>query len=384
MDDKKLQLRVGLLILLALVILGGFIFVLGDFSMAKGFELNVTFSQSGDLATGAAVRIAGIKVGKVQKLTFKPEAAQDEKTGKRPVIHLTLKIDETARALVRSDSVFYITARGVLGEKYVGVTSGSPAQAEAKDGQLFLGQDPPQTDLVVAKLMDFVDDMATMLKKDGHLIRRILLKGGDVLETADTMLKENRGEVKNIFTKTSGVVDKVTAMIDEARPVVGDVRSLIAKVKHELGEEGRVQAILRDVKDITGTARRETPLIIAKVKHIADKGSKLADKLGGLADKAVSLADDGKGLIGDGKLLVGDVRAIIAKEKGKISKVVDKLVAMGTEAKQTISHVHAMVARIARGEGSIGALLKDDELYDNIREIMRDLKQHPWKVLWKD
>jgi len=33
MDEKKLQLRVGLLILLALGLLGGFVFLLGDFSL---------------------------------------------------------------------------------------------------------------------------------------------------------------------------------------------------------------------------------------------------------------------------------------------------------------------------------------------------------------
>ena len=70
---------------------------------------------------------------------------------------------------------------------------------EIKEGDKIFGQDPPQTDLVVAKLMGFVDDIADMLKKDGHLIRRILIKGGDMLEVADSILRENRGEVKNII-----------------------------------------------------------------------------------------------------------------------------------------------------------------------------------------
>ena len=99
--------------------------------------------------------------------------------------------------------------------------------------------------------------------------------------------------------------------------------------------------------------------------------------MGLLADKAIDVLADGKGL-------VGDVRGLLAREQGKVSKIIDRLVTVGDQAKQVMSYIHAMVSRIARGEGSIGALLKDDELYDNIREIMRDLKQHPWKVLWKD
>jgi phospholipid/cholesterol/gamma-HCH transport system substrate-binding protein len=376
MEDKKLQIKVGLLVLLAAGLLGGFIFVLGDFSVGKGFSFHVTFSSSGDLAQGAAVRVAGMKVGKVKKLAFMPDAKPDAK-GKRPVIHLTLEIEEKARPLIRKDSIFYITARGVLGEKYVGVTPGSEAEPAVTDGQTFAGQDPPQTDLVVAKLMDFVDDIANMLKKDGHLIRRILVKGGDLLEVADSILRENRGEVKNIVQKGSNVMDKVATMIDEARPVIGDVRATLAMAKKHLGERGRVGVILRNVEALTNVARREAPEIISKVKTIADKGSVVMDKAGTLADKAVAFADDGRAL-------VADVRGLLGAQSGKITKIVDRVLGIGDQASKVMSLVHAMVARIARGEGSIGALLKDDELYDNIREIMRDLKQHPWKVLWKD
>jgi hypothetical protein len=172
-------------------------------------------------------------------------------------------------------------------------------------------------------------------------------------------------------------MDKVATMIDEARPVIGDVRATLAMAKKHLGERGRVGVILRNVEALTNVARREAPEIISKVKTIADKGSVVMDKAGTLADKAVAFADDGRAL-------VADVRGLLGAQSGKITKIVDRVLGIGDQASKVMSLVHAMVARIARGEGSIGALLKDDELYDNIREIMRDLKQHPWKVLWKD
>ena len=381
MDDKKLQIRVGLLVLLALGLLGGFVFVLGDFSVGKGYDFDVLFSQSGDLSTGAAVRISGIKIGKVKKLAFVPDGEENPKTKKRQVIRVTLSIEERARKLIRHDSTFYITARGVLGEKYIGVTSGSDGAVEIKEGEKIFGQDPPQTDLVVAKLMDFVDDIATMLKKDGHLIRRILEKGGDMLEVGNDILRENRGEVKNIIGKVSGAIDKVVQIAEDAKPIIGDVRGLIAATKKHLGERGRVGVILRNVEALTNRINREAPEILANVKGIAAKGNTLMDQVGGkigpLADKATALMDDGRGL-------VGDVRGLIGSEGPKIKKVIDRVLAIADQAKSVVTFIHGIVARIARGEGTIGALLKDDELYDNIREIMRDLKQHPWKVLWKD
>jgi phospholipid/cholesterol/gamma-HCH transport system substrate-binding protein len=117
------------------------------------------------------------------------------------------------------------------------------------------------------------------------------------------------------------------------------------------------------VKSLTALASREGPEIVAKVKS--------------LADKAGGLAEDGRGL-------VSEIRGVLGREKNKIGKLLDTVISVGAQAKEVIRTVHAMVTRIARGEGSIGALLKDDEIYDNLREMMRDLKQHPWKVLWKD
>ena len=40
--------------------------------------------------------------------------------------------------------------------------------------------------------------------------------------------------------------------------------------------------------------------------------------------------------------------------------------------------------QVESGEGSIGAFLKDEELYDDLRELIRDLKHNPWKLIWKD
>src|SRR5438477_500007 len=121
MEDKRLQIRVGLLVLVAVALLVGFIVILGDFSVGKGFEFYVTYANSGDIASGAAVRIAGLRVGKVKEVQFLEQGEVDPKTGKRLTIKLKLWVEERTKELLRKDSEIIITARGVLGEKYVGI-----------------------------------------------------------------------------------------------------------------------------------------------------------------------------------------------------------------------------------------------------------------------
>jgi len=37
-----------------------------------------------------------------------------------------------------------------------------------------------------------------------------------------------------------------------------------------------------------------------------------------------------------------------------------------------------------RGEGTVGALLADEEIYDDLKEMLRELKTHPWRFFWRE
>ena len=38
---------------------------------------------------------------------------------------------------------------------------------------------------------------------------------------------------------------------------------------------------------------------------------------------------------------------------------------------------------VHNGKGTIGALLKDDQMADDVKSLVEELKAHPWKLLWK-
>ena len=44
----------------------------------------------------------------------------------------------------------------------------------------------------------------------------------------------------------------------------------------------------------------------------------------------------------------------------------------------------ALLGKIQRGEGTVGGFVQDPQVYDDLKELMRDLKRHPWKMLWRD
>ena len=70
-----------------------------------------------------------------------------------------------------------------------------------------------------------------------------------------------------------------------------------------------------------------------------------------------------------------------------------KTIMGGSEAdlKQTMVNINASSESIRnilddmeKGQGTVGGLLVKDELYQDMREFMADLKKHPWKLLKKD
>jgi phospholipid/cholesterol/gamma-HCH transport system substrate-binding protein len=39
---------------------------------------------------------------------------------------------------------------------------------------------------------------------------------------------------------------------------------------------------------------------------------------------------------------------------------------------------------VRKGNGTAGALLVREEIYADLREMIRDLKRNPWKFFWKE
>jgi hypothetical protein len=43
-----------------------------------------------------------------------------------------------------------------------------------------------------------------------------------------------------------------------------------------------------------------------------------------------------------------------------------------------------MVSKIKAGEGTIGKFFKDEEVFEDMREFVRELKRRPWRIIWKE
>ena len=128
MEYRRTEIRAGAFILTSFVIMVVLLFSVSDlqgmFKKRKAYK--VLFLSNEGLEKNANVRISGIQIGRVQDMRVVPELG-----GK-----VELSLDVYEDAVIKEDAKVSIKTLGLVGKKYVDVSSGSPAARPLKPGSV--------------------------------------------------------------------------------------------------------------------------------------------------------------------------------------------------------------------------------------------------------
>ena len=348
MNERGIEFKVGVLVTVCLGLLVVFIFALGDFSMTEGSTVFVDYPTSADLKSGAPVKVAGVAAGKVQNVDY-VGGSWDEDVKRRVYVRIELEIDQDKFDTIRQDAAYYITTLGILGEKYVEIDPGTHEAEAIEPNGIYEGMPPLRMEVMAANISRLVATLSKVVKRnEGHL-DTIFKDASDTvkvvksaMQRVDKVLVDNQNKVGEVFDEILTIEGKANKLLDSVNTAVGD--------GHEL------RKIVSNVEGLTRDARYYLPPVVSDVKTTLRKYQTLADRGVGAID---ALKVEALGV-------TGDVRKAIAR------------------ADKIIGNVITVTDRIKNGEGLVGAILSDRELYDDIREMMKDLQRHPWKFLWKE
>ena len=56
---------------------------------------------------------------------------------------------------------------------------------------------------------------------------------------------------------------------------------------------------------------------------------------------------------------------------------------VGQMAKNIVDDLDATILKIKNGEGTVGKLISDDEIYNELEALVTDIRKHPWKLFYK-
>lgn len=353
---QALKVKVGALVLAALALLAAFVMVLGNVSFGARRTLVVAFADSGSLLTGAPVKIAGVRAGKVQSVAFVAGRA-GEAEGPPVNVRVTVSIDEAMAAAVRHDSEFLITTQGVLGEKYLEIVPGSANSAEWAEGSEVRGSDPPRIDVLFSRVDRILGQVEVAMGAEGGLpIGELVATLGRLAKNLDDLLVANR-------THLDALLAGLPAAVDEGR-------GLLAALRAGAGDGSQIRETLENVRQASAVAAHDLGPLSAKAQHTL-----------GRVDHTLAAADR---LLGTADTTVNELRPELKASVSKAAAMLDRLGPVAVRVDAVLHDAQWITDHIRRGQGTVGALLADQVIYDDLKAMLRDLKRNPWKFLWKE
>lgn len=150
------QLKVGLVILGALAILGVAIYKLGQAAnlFSKRYELIAYLAEAGGLRAGGTVFVAGQFAGSIKAIEFLPV---DNDTTRN--LRVRMLVDQALQSQVRGDSKAKVRTLGLLGDKVIDISIGTPKYPPLKNGDTIAVAASLDYDAILAQASSAVTDM---------------------------------------------------------------------------------------------------------------------------------------------------------------------------------------------------------------------------------
>jgi phospholipid/cholesterol/gamma-HCH transport system substrate-binding protein len=207
------------------------------------------------------------------------------------------------------------------------------------DGTIVKGVDPPRLDLFLAKAYDLLDTTVTGIRNNRQLISDIAVNTAGLLKGLNETLTDNRPRVDRI-------VQNVEALSVESNELVRDA-------KKQYIDNPKIQRTIDNVDTLTADVTRDAAPLLKDAREAMANVNRVSATVGDPAQQEK-----------------------LKKALSDLAELASRANAMAADAREIVSHMK-------KGEGTVGALVMDESVYDDVQEMVRDLKHNPWKFLWK-
>ena len=142
MRRSALDIAVGVFVLVGVLALAWLSVRLGHVELlsAPGYPVIADFPSVGGLKTGSAVEIAGVEIGRVDRIDLGREDYQARVT-------MTIRSD----VKLQEDTIASIKTRGLIGEKYIKINPGGSEKLIKPNGKITEVEPPVDIEELISK-----------------------------------------------------------------------------------------------------------------------------------------------------------------------------------------------------------------------------------------
>lgn len=326
---RRKALAVGLVVTLSAALIGIGVFLVGsEQRLWKGrttFFLH--FARTNGLQESATVSLDGVAVGKVAAMRFPQDPSAH-------YVEVEIHVSNEVLPRMRSDSTARIQTYGLLGDKYIELTSGAPEAEALAANSLITAIDPVDYEAIFGRSGDIVADAIEVTA----LLKEVLseINSGEGVLGRLVRDRELGAQLARDVASTADHLESASRSVDE---LVAQVRAGKGNLGELVAGEARVSSILENLDTASQDARS------------------FVDKLNA----------------GDGTIprLVND------------KQFADETLGDVARASSSIAEV---AAQVRSGNGTLGKLVYDPKLYDDAERWLGGGSSGPggfWRLLGK-
>lgn len=313
MSNRRNDIQIGLFSVIALLLLAMTILVFGGFKsvLASTYTVRAYFGNASGIGEGTPVRLLGIEIGSVRSISL------DVETGG---VVMELDIDDDAD--IRLDAPLSIKQEGFIANTYMDFGMGTSEEFLPKDGS--------------AKVSGDVDTFAAYI------------------EQATTVITNMGGSIKERVLEVS---KRLSTFIDDLNDITGDKEF-----------RTNLKRLAANSAELTEALREKLPTLVENIDNAVVKMQASVEESGKVLETYNQL---GKDL----SALSEDTRAQLERQGGNLDRLTDSFVETAQSVSTLAGDLSDVAGMVKSGEGTVGKLFKDDELYRSLVDAIDELEE---------
>ena len=323
------ETRTGILAVLVIAVsIWGYKFIKGQNLLSAQQFFYIEYDDIGGMQTSSPVTFRGYNIGTITDIFEKVDAPQQK---------IVVEIEVRKDFRIPKNTVAEIR-QTVMGDKSVALIFSQPCA----------GPDCAESGAFIAGAYKSIP--ASIMTPDELKIYMAEISKG---------LETTVDDLKGIMNDPNNPVGKSLA---DLQVTLGNMRTTTSLVNRQLRQNGKVDEILENVNGLTASLDKQ------QINSMLGNANSFTGKMNDV---------DFKGLSNNTEKTMADAQAAIKK----LTETMDK-------AEGTINNLNTLLAKINSGEGSLGKIIHDDALYDEIKEaakstniLMTDLQQRPQRYI---
>ncbi|MCB0310089.1 MAG: MCE family protein [Bdellovibrionales bacterium] len=305
---------------------------------SKQDVFQTAFSDVKGLKEGAPVRMGGLTVGRVERINF----AQHQNDRR---VHVDFLINSKFLNRMRRDNTVSIETQGLLGDRFLNVKLGASSDVLAPGSDLE-SEESGEIEEVIGKTAKIIDNTEK------------------ASEDLQSLFSELRNNTLNQITEAAS---RIATFMQALEQEEGIIPRLIYSKKDGSALIQDIRQSADNIKEITESVRKGDGLLHAMVY----------DQSGGKSIEGLTRAANN---LADAAAAIGSIAEAIKQGEGLAHQIFygsDETLApdIFTKLEETAENLRVASKALSTGTGTLGALIIDPKLYDNLVEVTDDAKR---------